>query len=72
MTQQLFRTSSVTVLGLVLGDLEDLFFGNRSKLMSSGTGPEAYNHSRYTRYHRDVEKAYRELYGFCFMLAKPP
>ena len=34
--------------------------------------PEPYNREKYKRYAADKGKAFRELYAFCFALAKPP
>ncbi|KZT11591.1 DUF298-domain-containing protein [Laetiporus sulphureus 93-53] len=76
------RISDLKVLSIALHDLEDLLLlgkppmkpslatQNRKKATSSSLEP--YNRARYYRYAEDPQKAFNELYSFCFALAKPP
>ena len=70
-------------MSLVLRDLEDLLFLDKPLAKSSGSSvaskkkalPEPsdpYNRQKYYRYAADKDKAFKELYAFCFALAKPP
>ncbi|RDX52739.1 DUF298-domain-containing protein [Lentinus brumalis] len=77
------RASNPHTLALVLHDLEDLLLLDKPPIQSStsaakkkGTvasdAAEPYNRAKYYKYVADKNKAFRELYNFCFALAKPP
>ncbi|KAH9948111.1 DUF298-domain-containing protein [Amylocystis lapponica] len=68
-------------LPLALRELEDLVILDKppvktgatpTKKKASTLTSEPYNRTRYIKYSGDVEKAFSELYAYCFMLAKPP
>ncbi len=80
---QLVRMCSASnphTLALVLHDLEDLLLLDKPPIQSApkkkGTpasdAAEPYNRAKYYKYAADKNKAFRELYNFCFALAKPP
>ena len=71
-------------MSLALRDLEDLLLLDKPPVKSAAPSaaskkgavppeaPEPYNREKYKRYAADKGKAFRELYAFCFALAKPP
>ncbi|TFK80122.1 DUF298-domain-containing protein [Polyporus arcularius HHB13444] len=77
------RASNPHTLALVLHDLEDLLLLDKPPIQPSTSAPkkkgtatsdaaEPYNRAKYYKYAADKNKAFRELYNFCFALAKPP
>ncbi|KAI0694154.1 DUF298-domain-containing protein [Cerioporus squamosus] len=77
------RASNPHTLALVLHDLEDLLFLDKPPIQPSTNAPkkkglavsdasEPYNRTKYYKYAADKNKAFKELYNFCFALAKPP
>ena len=75
--------SSLQALALVLHDLEDLLLLDKPPIQPSGSAPkkkgvaasdtsEPYSRAKYYQYAADKNKGFRELYNFCFALAKPP
>ncbi|KAI0373272.1 DUF298-domain-containing protein [Pilatotrama ljubarskyi] len=79
------RVSNLQALSLAIRDLEDLLLLDKPPIQpSSGAGAlvkkkgiqqsdttEPYNRRRYYQYAADKEKAFSDLYAFCFNLAKP-
>ncbi|KAI0781378.1 Cullin binding-domain-containing protein [Trametes elegans] len=80
------RISSLSALSLAIRDLEDLLLLDKPPIQPpSGAGVPAkkraaaqydstdpYNRQKYYQYAAKKDKAYTELYSFCFGLAKPP
>lgn len=72
-------------MSVALRDLEDLLLLNKPPLKIQAMAPvqakkkpvtsvsaDPYNRARYHKYASDPQKAFSELYAFCFALAKPP
>lgn len=78
------RISNLPALSTALHDLEDLLLLHKPALSAQVPAPakkkpstssassDPYNRSRYYGYAADTNKAFNELYAFCFVLAKPP
>ncbi|KAI0831711.1 Cullin binding-domain-containing protein [Trametes gibbosa] len=80
------RVSNLQALSLVVRDLEDLLLRDRPPLQppSSATAPpkkkgittpgpsDPYDRRNYYAYAASTDKAFSDLYTFCFNLAKPP
>ncbi|KAI5981345.1 DUF298-domain-containing protein, partial [Pisolithus albus] len=81
------RISSLPILATALRELDDLVIKNKEPVKRSfsstasvsrraGAGTtkthELYNRSRYLDYAQEADRAFRELYQFCFTLSKPP
>lgn len=63
------RIADLSVLKAALCDLEALLIAPNGK--PAKHSPASYSKDRYGQYARDPKKAFRELYMFCFALAKP-
>ncbi|OCH85216.1 DUF298-domain-containing protein [Obba rivulosa] len=77
------QTPDLQMLSLALHELEDLLLMNKPPVKpSDGTSAASkkksavpvasYNRTKYFKYATSVDKAFLELYMFCFALAKPP
>lgn len=81
------RISSLPILATALRELDDLVIQNKEPIKRpfssaapvtrrAGAGTtkahELYNRSRYWDYAQDADRAFGELYQFCFTLSKPP
>ncbi|KAI6042987.1 Cullin binding-domain-containing protein [Pisolithus marmoratus] len=81
------RISSLPILATALRELDDLVIQNKEPIkrpsssaasMTRRTSPNAmktqelYNKSRYWDYAQDADRAFGELYQFCFTSSKPP
>ena len=77
--------SNLQTLSLVLRDLEDLLLLDKPPIQASTPSVASkkkgntvadvsppYNRDKYYQYATDRNKAFGELYAFCFALAKPP
>ncbi|KAI6036924.1 hypothetical protein PISMIDRAFT_112279, partial [Pisolithus microcarpus 441] len=67
------RISSLPILATALRELDDLVIQNKEPIKRpfSSAAP-LYNRSRYWDYAQDADRAFGELYQFCFTLSKPP
>ncbi|KAI0350201.1 hypothetical protein OH77DRAFT_1090171 [Trametes cingulata] len=80
------RVSNLQTLSLAVRDLEELLLLDKPPIQPpSGAGApvkkkgvaqpesaEPYNRRKYYQYAVDKDKAFSQLYAFCFSLAKPP
>ncbi|KAH9890622.1 Cullin binding-domain-containing protein [Cubamyces lactineus] len=77
------RASTLQALSLATRDLEDLLLLDKPPIQPPAESPvkrsaqsagwsEPYSRQKYYQYAANKEKAFLELYAFCFSLAKPP
>lgn len=73
------RISCLPALATALRDLEDLLITDKPPLTpptntaaKKNATPEPYNRARYYAYAANKTETFKDLYKFCFALAKPP
>ncbi|CCM05044.1 uncharacterized protein FIBRA_07246 [Fibroporia radiculosa] len=77
------QISDLHTLSVALRDLEDMVLLDKppfkprhsaqpAKKTSNPPSQDSYDRTRYYRYAADTQKAFNDLYTFCFSLAKPP